>query len=58
VPGDTHTFANATEKTVLVTVDPSNNVTQAFVMNPTMSVSVPAGTLPGHYRGTLTISSL
>ncbi len=56
--GDRKKFKNKSEKNALVTVNPTNDTEQIFSMDPTIQVSIPPGTLPGHYRGTLTITSL
>jgi hypothetical protein len=56
--GDMKQFKNKGDKNTLVTVSPGHETEQIFTMNPTLQVTVPPGTIPGHYRGTLTITSL
>lgn len=58
--GVTQKFNNDTDKTTLVEVNPGNNVESrsVFVLNPTLEIRIPSGTLPGRYRGTLTVTSL
>ena len=58
--GDKQKFNNSADKTTLVEVNPGNNINSrsVFVLNPSLQIKIPAGTLPGRYRGTLTITSL
>jgi hypothetical protein len=58
--GDKQKFDNSTDKTTLVEVNPGNSVDSrsVFVLNPSLQIKIPAGTPPGRYRGTLTITSL
>lgn len=58
--GDKQKFDNSADKTTLVEVNPGNNIDSrsVFVLNPSLQIKIPAGTLPGRYRGTLTITSL
>jgi hypothetical protein len=56
--GDMRQFKGTYDKSVLVTVQPGEGTEQIFVMNPTLQFTVPPGTRPGHYRGSLTITSL
>jgi hypothetical protein len=49
------------DKSILVTVQPGYTGTDTktiFIMNPKLMIKVPKSTPPGHYRGTLTITSL
>jgi hypothetical protein len=57
-PGNPRAFKGTADKSVLVNVDPGTSTRQIFIMNPQLQVRIPPGTLPGHYRGTLTITSL
>jgi hypothetical protein len=58
--GSEQKFDNSSDKTTLVEVNPGNNENSrsVFVLNPSLKIRIPAGTLPGRYRGTLTITSL
>ncbi len=56
--GKIRTFRGTYDKSTLVDVQPENDITQIFTLNPTLEVRIPPGTLPGRYRGTLTITSL
>ena len=56
--GNAREFRGTADKSVLVNVDPGNSTRQIFILNPQLQVRIPPGTLPGHYRGTLTITSL
>jgi len=58
--GDSRRFAGTSDKTTLVEVNPGSDTdSQAiFVLNPTLQIHIPVGTLPGRYRGTLTLTSL
>lgn len=57
-PGNPRSFQGTADKSILVNVDPGTSSRQIFIMNPQLQVRIPPGTLPGHYRGTLTITSL
>lgn len=56
--GANKNFRNTSDKSVLVNVNPGNASDQIFVLTPRLEIHVPAGTLPGKYRGSLTITSL
>ena len=58
VTGDTRTFSGTFDKSVLATVKPGSSGRQIFILNPTLQIKIPAKTVPGRYRGQLTITSL
>ena len=57
-PGNPRTFKGTADKSVLLNVEPGRGARQIIILNPLLQIRIPPGTLPGHYRGTLTITSL
>lgn len=56
--GNAKTFVGTSDKTILVNVQPEGTKDKLFSLNPHLEIRIPAGTLPGRYQGTLTITSL
>lgn len=56
--GTNKNFRNTSDKSVLVNVNPNGDSDEIFVLNPRLEIHIPAGTLPGKYRGSLTITTL
>ncbi len=61
VPGARKTIQGTFDKSILVNVQPGTSNIQSktiFAMNPKLEIKIPRGTVPGRYRGLLTITSL
>jgi len=56
--GKPRAFKDSSDKTMLLSVEPGNSSQQIFILNPQLKFTIPAGTLPGRYRGVLTLTSL
>ncbi len=56
--GDARTFRGTLDKSVLVNVTPSFMGKEIFSLKPVLQIRIPPKTLPGRYRGVLTITNL